>query len=217
MITHLRTSSRRRPALAAFAVAAVGALGLTACGAGDPDGRAATAGPASSAQSTATATTTEDGGVLTSADAGVTPLGSADTAMKTLRPAAPSQLVVTQVRVSSHEGFDRAVFEMTGQGSPGWFIDYTDRPTQQGSGSSVDYQGAIALNVNIDGTTYPFDLGMEDPGLSRVAGSGHITEVIPAATFEGRSQFIIGLDGRLPYAVQVLEDPPRVVVDVLKG
>lgn len=214
MTTHLRGLTRRRPTLAAFAVAAVGALGLTACATGDPSGLAATADPA---PSTAAATTTEDGGVLTSADAGVTPLGSADTAMKTLRPAAPSQLVVTETRVSSHAGFDRAVFEMTGQGSPGWFIDYTDRPTQQGSGSVVDYQGSVALNVNIDGTTYPFDLEMDDPGLARVAGSGHITEVIPAATFEGRSQFIIGLNERLPYAVQVLENPPRVVVDVLKG
>ena len=48
MTTHLRGFTRRRPTLAAFAVAAVGALGLTACVTGDPSGLAATADPAPS-------------------------------------------------------------------------------------------------------------------------------------------------------------------------
>ncbi len=151
-----------------------------------------------------------------SASAGPTPLGQADAAMKTLRPEAPAQLLVTGVRTASHSGFDRVVFDLTGDGEPGWFIDYTDNPTQQGSGNGIAFAGDTALNVNIDGTSYPFDLGMEDPGIGRVEGTkGIVNEVISAGTFEGRSQFVIGLNGRHPYSVSVLQDPHRLVVDIL--
>lgn len=222
MIEHLRTSTRRRAAVTTAALVTVGALGLVSCGTGDPDG--STAGTTETATATETerdtrSATTPGGGDIaaTSADAGVTPLGNADTAMKTLRPEAPAQLLVTDVRVASHEGFDRIVFDLTGEGTPGWFVDYTENPSQQGSGHPIDYDGAVALNVNIDGVTYPFELNMEDPGLGTVPGAGNVTEVISAGTFEGRAQFVVGLRDRLPYSVQVLENPSRVVIDVLQG
>ncbi|HZK31640.1 MAG TPA: hypothetical protein VFC72_01855, partial [Corynebacterium sp.] len=151
-----------------------------------------------------------------SAGAGVTPLGDADTTRKTLRPEAPAQLMVSNVRVSSQAGFDRVIFDLAGTGDPGWFMDYTENPVQQGSGSPITYGGATALNVNIDGTAYPFELGLEDPQIGTIKGTGAVTEIISAGTFEGRSQFIVGLDSQLPYSVQVLEDPSRVVVDILQ-
>ncbi len=148
---------------------------------------------------------------------GLTPLGDADTAVKTQRPEAPAQLMVVNVRVGSHEGFDRVVFDLAGSGNPGWFIDYTTQPSQQGSGNPVPYDGTVALNVNIDGTAYPFELGMEDPQLGRVPGSGNVNEVISVGTFEGRSQFIIGLQRQSAYSVEVLEDPKRLVVDIVQS
>ncbi len=136
--------------------------------------------------------------------------------MKTLRPEAPSQLMVTDVRTGSHAGFDRVVFDLTGEGNPGWFMDYTDTPAQQGSGNTIKYDGSTTINVNIDGTVYPFDLGMEDPQIGTVQGTGNlVTEVISAGTFEGRSQFVVGLDGQHPYSVTVLQNPHRLVIDVL--
>ncbi|WP_027004583.1 AMIN-like domain-containing (lipo)protein [Corynebacterium halotolerans] len=225
MTEHLRISHRRRAAVTTVAVMAVGALGLAACGTGGTEG-ASDAGTTSAETTTTTETERETqsatvtGGSdisATSADAGVTPLGNADSSMKTLRPEAPSQLLVTDVRVGSHEGFDRIVFDLTGEGTPGWFIDYTEQPTQQGSGHPIPYQGAVALNVNLDGMTYPFQLGMEDPGIGTVPGAGNVTEVISSGTFEGRSQFVVGLSDRLPYSVQVLENPQRVVIDILQG
>lgn len=147
---------------------------------------------------------------------GLTPLGDADTVVKTQRPEAPAQLMVVNARVGSHEGFDRVVFDLAGSGDPGWFVDYTDKPSQQASGNPVKYEGATALNVNIDGTAYPFELGMEDPQLGRIPGSGNIKEVVSVGTFEGRSQFVIGLQRQAPYSVQVLEEPKRLVVDVVQ-
>lgn len=199
-------SSRR----GAVAVAAVAALGLAACGAPtDSESGAATT-------ETMSASTAGDDVASTSTQAGIKPAGAADTAMKTLRPEAPATLAVTGAHVTSHEGFDRVVFELTGEGQPGWFIDYTDAPTQQGSGHPITHQGSTALNLNIDGVSYPFDLGIEDPGIGTVAGAGNVTEVISAGTFEGRSQFVIGLNEQLPYSVQVLDTPQRVVVDIVQ-
>ena len=149
-------------------------------------------------------------------DAGMRSLGSANTNLKTQRPGAPAQLVVTNVRVGTHEGFERIVFEFHGSGDPGWFIDYSDSPTQQGSGSPVEYTGDTALNINIDGTAYPFEVGIPDPRLNPVPGSGGIvTEVVSAGTFEGRSQFVVGIKGSAkPYSVRVLKDPVRLVLDI---
>ena len=187
-------------ALRAAALVMVAAAGLTAC---SPSGASVDHNDRTVAAN--------------SARAGVTPLGDADTTRKTLRPEAPAQLVVSNVRVGSHAGFDRVIFDLSGSGDPGWFMDYTDNPVQQGSGKSISHHGAVALNVNIDGTTYPFELGMDDPQIGTVQGSGSVTEVISAGTFEGRSQFIIGLDSQLPYSVEVLEDPSRVVIDILQA
>lgn len=190
----------------------VAALGLTACGATGESGTETL-----TATSTLSASTSGgDDAAGTSTNAGLTPLGNANTSMKTLRPEAPSKLAVTDIRVGSHEGFDRVVFDLTGEGDPGWFVEYTEHPTQQGSGHAVNYAGTIALDVNIDGVSYPHNLGIEDPQLGTVEGDGNITEVRSEGTFEGRSQFVIGLHEQLPYSVQILEDPQRVVVDIVQ-
>lgn len=188
--------------------AAVGLVGVTTLGLGACSGLVNTDPEIRETLSAAT-----PNGESTSTIAGLTPTGDADTGMKTLRPEAPANLVVTEVRVGSHEGFDRVTFELEGEGDPGWFIDYTDRPSQQGSGRTVEYEGDTALNVNLDGMVYPFDLGIPDPHIGTVAGAGVITEVISVGTFESRSQFVIGLDRQASYTVQVLSDPQRVVLD----
>lgn len=152
----------------------------------------------------------------TATDAGVEALGKDSVALKTQRPSTPAQLVPTAMRAGSHAGFDRVVIELQGTGTPGWFIDYTDKPAQQGSGNLVEYIGDTALDVNIDGTVLPFEIGLDDPTLATIKTSGNIvTQVQSLGTFEGRSQFIIGLKGKAaPYSVQVLKNPTRVVIDI---
>lgn len=194
------TLARSRLVFTALAVG--GALGVSGCAVDLPAGT----GP----------TTTMDAGIASSPAAGIAPLGEANRDMKTLRPEEPAQLLVTEVRTGSHSGFDRVVFEMTGTGEPGWFIDYTDSPSQQGSGRPLPHGGDVALNVNIDGTAYPFELGVADPGLTTISGSGNVVDVTNGGTFEGRSQFVIGLNTAVPYSVQVLHDPHRLVIDLVR-
>ncbi|MCZ9307213.1 hypothetical protein L8V01_06925 [Corynebacterium sp. c8Ua_181] len=146
----------------------------------------------------------------------INPLGQANMEMKTLRPKAPSELTVTDVRIGQHEGFERVVFELDGGGAPGWFVDYADTPTQQGSGKTIAHSGDTALNVNIDGVVYPFEAGKDDPriGVVDAPTEGIVTQVVNGGTFEGRRQFVIGMNARKPYSVQVLDNPTRLVVDI---
>lgn len=177
------------------AVSLVGALAVTLSACSDPVDHDAT--------------------TLAATSAGLTPLGDADTAAKTQRPEAPAQLMVSNVRIGSHEGYDRVVFDLVGEGEPGWFIDFTDKPTQQGSGSPVNVDAPYALNVNIDGMAYPFEINEEDPQLGTIKGTGRVTEVVSAGMFEGRAQFFIGLPSESAYTVKFLDDPQRLVIDIL--
>ncbi|MBI8989468.1 AMIN-like domain-containing (lipo)protein [Corynebacterium meridianum] len=202
------------------------ALALSACATTDGDDRSVdpvtavgTVTSTMTKTSSPNARETTDATGTTRADAGLTPLGDADTTMKTLRPEPSSQLVVTGVRLGTHAGFDRVVFDLTGEGSPGWFIDYNDRPVQQGSGFPIEFPGDSAIEVNIDGTTYPFTLGIEPPQIGTTMGPGPIVAgVTSSGSFEGRTQFVIGVNGgRHPYSVQTLENPSRLVIDILQG
>lgn len=181
---------------------------------------AATAGSASGSAAGATSDMDASPAALAGspAGAGISPLGDANREMKTQRAEPPAQLLVTDVRTGKHQGFERVVFEFEGNGEPGWFIDYTEDPAQQGSGHSIKYQGSTALNVNIDGTVLPFEMNRPDPNIGTVPGQGgFVTEVISAGTFEGRSQFVIGLKEEHAYSVQVLKGPTRLVIDILEA
>ena len=145
------------------------------------------------------------------------PLGTADPAPKTQRPSVPSRLAVVGVRVGAHEGFDRVVVDLEGDGDPGWFVDYTSTPMQETVGQPLQVAGNSFLNINVDGTVYPFELGKNNDIPVTMAGdTGNVIDVISAGTYEGRSQVVVGLRSELPYSVQVLKDPTRVVVDIVQ-
>lgn len=232
-----RNSSTRRPRrnlLSGPTVIALGgilALGLSACGtpaaendAADPTQTTtvttdpeqttaedtATASPSDSTSEESTETTTEQ---VRSSVPGTEPIDNASTDDQWIRPQGEYDLMVMDVRVGSHDTFDRVVFDLHGTGTPGWSTRYTENPAQQGSGHPVAYEGAIALQVGIDGTPYPFDLGMELPDLGTTPGAGNITEVTYSSLFEARTEFVIGLNEQVPYSVSPLSDPTRLVID----
>ncbi|MCS4491436.1 hypothetical protein N7326_03045 [Corynebacterium sp. ES2794-CONJ1] len=206
-----------RPTLMRTLVA-TGAASLVAC--------TSACAPQSPTESTADFTSAAQTGTAfsspaasSSASAGITPLGEASKEMRTQRPSVPSLLVPQEVRIGSHKGFDRVVIEFAGTGKPGWYIDYVDTPTQQASGLVVDIPGDSFLNVNIDGLVLPFEVGLDSDAVTDlVKGPGPIvTAVKPSGTFEGRGQFVIGLNGSpAPYSVEVLDNPVRVVIDIRK-
>lgn len=146
------------------------------------------------------------------------PLGTAELSPKSERPSAPAQLAVTGVRVGTHEGFDRVVVDLEGQGDPGWFVDYTSTPMQETTGQPLTVAGNAFLSINVDGTVSPFELGEDrEVAVEMARDTGNVVDVISAGTYQGRSQVVVGLRSELPYSVQVLRGPTRVVVDIVQS
>ncbi len=155
-------------------------------------------------------------------DDGVERLGGEPTTEEVSVEAESARLAVTDVRVGSHDGFDRIVFEVDGDGEVGYRIGYADggTATSQGSGEPIEVEGDQALGVALYGMTYPGD---EPEGVARWDGErigggdgGVVHEVVEDTIFEGIHTFVAGLDEQHPYVVNVLEDPDRVVIDVLR-
>jgi hypothetical protein len=147
--------------------------------------------------------------------------GDPSTAPQEAEPTAlpPEGLVtVVDVRVGTHDTFDRVTFELVGGGAPGYRIAYTDEPTGDASGLPVEVAGSAALQVTLVGVATP---GEEPDGattfLDDVAGpdGGVILEVVNDTLFEGYQTFFVGLDEELPFVVGRLEDPTRLVIDLV--
>ena len=127
-----------------------------------------------------------------------------------------AELVIQDVRAGTHDGYDRVVFEFAGAGTPGYLTGYTAEPLQQASGLPVEVPGNVSLEVIIQGVPMglmPPNEQLLKPG-PQGASAGNVVEVIHGATFEADAQYFIGLDSKRPYNVFVLQDPPRLVVDV---
>ncbi|MGH9265729.1 MAG: RICIN domain-containing protein, partial [Acidimicrobiales bacterium] len=69
----------------------------------------------------------------------------------------PPAVVVTDVRLGRHNGFDRIVFDIGGQGQAGWDIRYVDQARSAGSGQPVDVGGDAILQVNLSNIALPTD------------------------------------------------------------
>ncbi|MGZ8596560.1 MAG: AMIN-like domain-containing (lipo)protein, partial [Actinomycetota bacterium] len=69
-------------------------------------------------------------------------------------------LGVTGVRTFRQSGYDRVVFDLGGTGTPGWRVEYTTRPTAEGSGDPVTLHGTVFLHVILRGVGLPYDTGL---------------------------------------------------------
>jgi hypothetical protein len=199
----------------AAAVLAAAALVLTGC-AGSPatdDAAAGSAVPSSPSAGSATPSAGPTG------DAGSTdaPTATADLQPDTAEPVDAAGLTVSAVRAGRHPGFDRVVFELAGQGTPGWQAEYVDSATAEGSGEPVDLAGPGYLRVVLRGTSYPYDSGEAElpRGPVTVSGTGAVTGVFYDGTFEGQSLAYVGVRAQAPFRVYGLTGPTRVVVEVV--
>lgn len=214
---------RTAPARALAVVPLSAVVLLTGCGGGD-DAREA----GSSATATATTSTTAP---TSSASASAAPTGSdpegGGGAQASPFPtgtdpvtaeagAGEGPTVVTALRVGDQQGFDRVVFEVSGSATPGWDVAYTDRPTQEGTGTAVEMPGTTFLRITLTGMTNPY----EAPQVTEVARGvypgqgGPVQAVYFDSTLEGQAVAYVGLAADRPFRVSALADPTRVVVDV---
>jgi hypothetical protein len=201
-----------------LAAVLAGTAVLTGCSGGDAEesgGTTTSASTSSSAPESSAAPTT--GGGYTGEDGTDAPPDTVNTEPDTADPSGGA-VTVTEIRIGRHEGFDRVVFELDGTGIPGWDVRYVDDPASQGSGDPVDVDGAETLQVILTGIGLPHDTGVDEwTGPNPLAGHGTetVTEVVWDATFEGQSVAFVGTTAQAPFRVFLLEDPVRVVLEVV--
>lgn len=130
-------------------------------------------------------------------------------------------LALTGVRVGRNRGYDRVVLDLAGDGTPGWQVEYVDSPVrEQGSGTVVPLEGDGQLRITARGMGYPADTGVPYyPGPERVPtrGAEVVQDVAVGTLFEGRHNVYVGVSSPNRFRVFPLDDPTRLVVDILHG
>lgn len=219
---------QRRQIRAAAALIAAGALAfcVAACSPGDGGGddvqSAVSMRTANdpSASGTANGNGNGNGNGNATLESDPAPAGDYSTQAAEATPGDGSYLGIKDVRIGSHDGFDRIVIEFIGEGEPGYWVRYEDMPTQQGSGNPISVSGAHKLAIDVRGTGYPFDFNLEDypVGPVKPEGTSAISEVRGFGTFEGSTQYVAGIDGeRRPFKVFKAQNPTRLIIDIETG
>ncbi|MDN6358723.1 MAG: hypothetical protein L0J95_11565, partial [Yaniella sp.] len=110
--------------------------------------------------------------------------------------------------------------------TPSYMAQYTDDPGEQGSGQPIDTGDSAYLEVIVSGTAAPETLDEDDlrntDDAEMLEHGTQITDleteatgtVVSFAPWEATSNYIIGLDEQRPYAVTLLEDPVRIIIDI---
>lgn len=132
----------------------------------------------------------------------------------------------TEVRSAVQDGFERIVIQHSGSGTPSYMAQYTDDPGEPGSGQPIDTGDSAYLEVIVSGTAAPETLDEDDlrntDDAEMLEHGTQITDleteatgtVVSFAPWEATSNYIIGLDEQRPYAVNLLEDPVRIIIDI---
>src|SRR5699024_932269 len=132
----------------------------------------------------------------------------------------------TEVRSAVQDGFERIVIQHSGSGTPSYMAQYTDAPVEPGRGQPIDTGDSAYLEVIISGTAAPETLDEDDQRNTDDAEMlEHGTQttdleteatgtVVSFAPWEATSNYLIGLDEQRPYAVTLLEDPVRIIIDI---
>jgi hypothetical protein len=123
---------------------------------------------------------------------------------------------ITDVRIGTHDGYDRVVFEFTG-GLPEASLERAEPPfTHDASGEPIDVAGESFLRLIMRGGTK-----QQEDGTSSYEGPtdfdpGHpaLIDLVEGGDFEAQSTWYFGLDAESCVRVLTLDGEPRIVIDI---
>jgi hypothetical protein len=122
----------------------------------------------------------------------------------------------TDVRVGTHGGYDRVVFEFNA-GTPEFTLERDEPPYEQdASGFPLDVEGGSVLHLVLRGSTTMTDSGeMSYHGpLNFDPGFPMLVDVVHGGDFEAQTTWFIGLAEEACVRVLLLSEPDRIVIDV---
>lgn len=123
---------------------------------------------------------------------------------------------IVDVRVGTHGGYDRVVFEFE-QGTPELTLDRATPPfTQDASGLPIEVDGESFLGLSMRGGTKQTDEGTSSyDGPTEISpGFATLVDLVEGGDFERQSTWYLGLSNEACVRVLLLDDPPRLVIDV---
>jgi hypothetical protein len=129
----------------------------------------------------------------------------------------PRTAHLAAVRLGPHDGYDRLVLEFTDL-VPGYTIGYRPLPVQHdASGEDIPLPGAeAAMRISLmSATAAGWSTGERtyfgSPTVT--ADTTVVTEAKAAGDFEAVLTWVVGTRSKAPFRVDVLDGPPRLVVD----
>lgn len=179
-----------------------------------------TSATSSSTSTTSEPTTSEDASATTMPDEVDVDLSGAATTPVSVPAVATSTSQLTNVRVGTHQGYIRTVFEFDGD-LPGYDVGYVDGPlAEDGSGEPVAVAGERILSVRMfpasavrfEGDS--FVMTYDGPGRITSQG-GAVVEVVEVSDFESQMVWAIGTTEGQPFKVTSLSNPTRLIIDVI--
>lgn len=135
------------------------------------------------------------------------------------RPSArPGRLpvILRAAQARAHPGYDRVVFEFSGDSLPGYHIEYTTRPVVRcGSGDPVTVAGSGWLRVRFDPARAHDEQGASSIAEREAAPAlPAVQELKLVCDFEGQVEWVLGAAAALPYRVVEAHAPSRLILDV---
>jgi hypothetical protein len=122
----------------------------------------------------------------------------------------------TDVRVGTHDGYDRVVFEFT-MGTPELVLEVDEPPYEQpASGFPVEVEGERVLRLTMQNATAAGESEQPtyDGPLDFDPAFPVLVDVVHGSDFEAQLAWFIGLAKESCVRVTLLTDPDRIVIDV---
>jgi hypothetical protein len=133
---------------------------------------------------------------------------------------------IFDVRAGRHACYDRLVLNVGGEDAEfsSYDVRYVTRVTAEGSGATIPLRGGAYLQVTVGAAAYD-EYGNptfrpQTREVVNVSGYRTFRQVAYAGSFEGQTDFGLGVRARLPFRVFVLpgtpntDHTPRLVIDV---
>jgi hypothetical protein len=210
-----------RPA-PSFAALLLAAITLGAC-AGPGATPAISVGPGSGTPAAsvapASAAPSEAGSPTASASPEPIPsedLGPFSCDLPIVKPGTAAVANIVDVRTGTHAGYDRVVFEFE-QGTPELTLDRAAPPfTEDASGLPLTVKGESVLRLTMRGGTKQTDAGTSSYDGPTDLAPGHraLVHLVEGGDFERQSTWYLALTAEVCGRVLLLDDPPRLVIDV---